>query len=204
MGAHGEGASPLKNFRSSEIAQGTHPSIASLSPVHVRAHFGAHRPRRLSVDLTRVTPSSIPPPREQKASTNATMPTELPSAPLPPPLTSDVPGTWAFDTMSRRVRSDILARIFRENDLQPAAVDRLRALDEELANAASTPLLPIAPDGGPDVDTWNEQILTDAFRDRLTWLSAPWALAEFYLCVVSLLLHLFPNLCCAEIGNSSG
>lgn len=35
-----------------------------------------------------------------------------PKAPLPPIILSNVPGTWAYDTMSRRIRDDILARIY--------------------------------------------------------------------------------------------
>ena len=34
-----------------------------------------------------------------------------PSIALPPKLRSNVPGTWAFDTMSRRIHTDILPRI---------------------------------------------------------------------------------------------
>lgn len=109
------------------------------------------------------------------------MPAKLPGLPLPPPLTSDVPGTWAFDTMSRRVRTDILARIFRENTLHPEAVKNLQALDAELSNAAICPLSLIIADGGPDIPTWNELILPETVTKGLTWLSAPWLLAEFYL-----------------------
>lgn len=83
--------------------------------------------------------------------------------------------------MSRRVREDILARVFRENDFHPDIVLRLVALDSELASAASTPLTPVAVDGGPDVSTWNEQILKHVLERKDTWLSAPWAIAEFYL-----------------------
>ena len=34
----------------------------------------------------------------------------LPKLPLPPKLLSNEPGTWAYDTMSRRVREEILGR----------------------------------------------------------------------------------------------
>jgi hypothetical protein len=37
----------------------------------------------------------------------------LPRAPLPPIIMPNVPGTWAYDTMSRRVREEIVARIFK-------------------------------------------------------------------------------------------
>lgn len=104
-----------------------------------------------------------------------------PRVPLPPPLTSDVPGTWAFDTMSRRVRTDILARIFRENQFQSHVVLRLQQLDTELSAAATTPLSLLPHDGGPDITVWNEHILKSFVQQRCTWLSAPWAVAEFYL-----------------------
>lgn len=109
------------------------------------------------------------------------MPTKQPIAPLPPELTSDEPGSWAYDTMSRRVRTDILARVFRENSFSPEVVGKLKQLDGELANAGITQLTYLAPDGGPDVDTWNNEILPPYLNKKVTWLSAPWALAEFYM-----------------------
>eukprot|EP00218_Dolichomastix_sp_CCMP3274_P009272 CAMPEP_0170145600 /NCGR_PEP_ID=MMETSP0033_2-20121228/23581_1 /TAXON_ID=195969 /ORGANISM="Dolichomastix tenuilepis, Strain CCMP3274" /LENGTH=60 /DNA_ID=CAMNT_0010382205 /DNA_START=31 /DNA_END=210 /DNA_ORIENTATION=+ len=38
-----------------------------------------------------------------------------PLLPLPPQILSDVPGTWAHDTMSRRVLTDVLARLKDDN-----------------------------------------------------------------------------------------
>lgn len=106
--------------------------------------------------------------------------TARPRLPVPPPLCSDAPGTWAYDTMSVRIRTDILARVFRENDFSPLTLSRLRVLDAELTDAAQTPLTPIDEDGGTDVAHWNSVILADALASQATWLSAPWALAEFY------------------------
>lgn len=88
--------------------------------------------------------------------------------------------------MSRRVREDILARVFRENDFHPDIIHRLKGLDAELAAAASVPLTPIPEDGGPDVHTWNQQILRNVIQSGDTWLSAPWAIAEFYLYAIAL------------------
>ena len=55
---------------------------------------------------------------------------------IPPVITSETPGTWAHDTVSRRLREDILARVFRDNaDVLAAGTDaevNLRALDAEL------------------------------------------------------------------------
>lgn len=83
--------------------------------------------------------------------------------------------------MSRRVREDILARVFRENDFHSPVLDNLQALEKELLNAADTPLSPLPNDEGPDIKLWNETLLDDAIKKRETWLSAPWVLAEFYL-----------------------
>lgn len=83
--------------------------------------------------------------------------------------------------MSRRVRENILARVFRENDFHSPVLDSLRTLDKELANSAQTPLSPLPDDEGPDIKLWNETILIDAIEKGETWLSAPWVVAEFYL-----------------------
>ncbi|KAA8499123.1 Protein-glutamate O-methyltransferase [Porphyridium purpureum] len=99
---------------------------------------------------------------------------------LPPEICSDVPGTWAYDTMSRRIRTDILARVVRENTtFTPSVAAALRELDLELQQAASKPLTYISADGGPDVDEWNAR-LEPYVREGKTWLTAPWAVAEFY------------------------
>lgn len=100
-------------------------------------------------------------------------------APMPKMLTSETPGTWAHDTMSRRVVEDILDKVvYGDNDAAPwfetakPALDALRA--EILSNA---PLTAIPDDGGADVEAWNA--LLDAYPG--SWLSAPWLVAEFYL-----------------------
>lgn len=105
-----------------------------------------------------------------------------PAGPLPPPLTSDAPGTWAHDTMSRRIRSSILeAQVVEPNRerLGPAQLAALAALDAELAAANSTALRPIAADGGPDAGDW-AAIMAPHVASGDTWLSAPWVVAEFY------------------------
>lgn len=109
------------------------------------------------------------------------MPTSGPRAPLPPVIVSTEEGTWAHDTMSRRVRTDILARVFRENTFHANALNNLKQLDIELSAPATTALTKIIEDGGPDVKTWNETILKKELANGDTWLSAPWIVAEFYL-----------------------
>eukprot|EP00899_Mesostigma_viride_P019662 jgi/Mesvir1/27698/Mv25041-RA.2 len=102
---------------------------------------------------------------------------------LPPKLLSDKPGTWAHDTMSRRIREDILVRIYNENsdylEAHPKAKNELDALNDYLKRAAEVKLrdLPLHDDGGVDYATW--QSLLQPHLDK-TWLTAPWVVTEFY------------------------
>lgn len=99
-------------------------------------------------------------------------------APMPAALTSTAPGTWAHDTMSRRVVEDILDTVvYGDNAAEPwfaRAKPALDALREEILNDA--PLRPIAG-AGDDIEDWNA--LLEEHPDK-TWLSAPWLVAEFY------------------------
>ena len=101
---------------------------------------------------------------------------------LPPAILSNVPGTWAYDTVSRRLRESILSRVATDNadtlDADPRAAAAFAALDAELADAANVVLRSIEDDGGPDVRCWNES-LVDAWIGK-TWLDTPWLVSEFY------------------------
>lgn len=111
--------------------------------------------------------------------------------PIPPILVSTVPGTWAFDTMSRRVDSEILQRTYDENEemlfrQSPTILAQFQGLRHELQNAATTPMrylnkLSEIKDG--DDDEWNQwnQIVQPYVENNDTWLSTPWLVAEFYL-----------------------
>jgi hypothetical protein len=105
-----------------------------------------------------------------------------PDGRLPPAILSNVPGTWAYDTVSRRLRESILSRVATDNadtlDADPRAAAAFAALDAELADAANVALRPIEDDGGPDVRYWNES-LVDAWIGE-TWLDTPWLVSEFY------------------------
>ena len=100
---------------------------------------------------------------------------------IPPVITSETPGTWAHDTVSRRLREDILARVFRDNaDVLAAGTDaevNLRALDAELSTTSTSVITHIPPDGGPDLATWSTLCGTHLGK---TWLEVPWLFAEFY------------------------
>jgi len=105
----------------------------------------------------------------------------MPRADLPPRIFSDVPGTWAHDTMSRRVRDEILSRIYEENpSLPPSCIRQLDELKAELQQPGVSKLRHIREsDGGPDKDVWRE-LLGEWVDKGATWLSAPWLITEFY------------------------
>jgi hypothetical protein len=128
----------------------------------------------------------------------------LPNLPLPPPICSNVVGTWAYDTMSRRICQEILCNIVLKdcrNDLSNSsflsARDNIIQLRTELEFAATTPLTPIVPtvwsDDGDDASTTEQQqnhieecrewnaILQPYLDKKETWLSAPWIVTEFYM-----------------------
>jgi hypothetical protein len=121
-----------------------------------------------------------------------------PKLPLPSPLLSLTPGTWAHDTMSRRIDSEILERTFQENkdeflnDAKFAkAYENFKLLRKDLQNASSTPLRHLHPltehmKNDPvivqEYEEWYN--ILKPFVDKEepdTWLSAPWMVAEFYL-----------------------
>lgn len=67
----------------------------------------------------------------------------LPKAtPMPEALTSNVPGTWAYDTMARRIREEILQRVIDDNKdvLDGASLSNLKDLQTELETPDTTPL----------------------------------------------------------------
>lgn len=121
-----------------------------------------------------------------------------PKLPLPPPLLSLTPGTWAYDTMSRRIDSEILQRTFEENKdefLNDAnfakAYANFQLLRKDLQNASTSPLrhLHVLPEHMRDdvgcvqeYDEWYNILKPFVEKNQPdTWLSAPWMVAEFYL-----------------------
>jgi len=107
--------------------------------------------------------------------------------PLPPPIISNVVGTWAYDTMNRRIYKDILPRIINDNSeeltspsspLRSECLLLLRDLESSL-QCGSTGYLRGLTDSGPDVDQWNN-ILSSIPEDERNWIHAPWVIAEFY------------------------
>jgi len=116
-----------------------------------------------------------------------------PKLPIPDPILSDVPGTWAYDTMSRRVDEEILQRTYDDNKEIwetkefSGILQRFQDLRNELQNAAATKLAlpPAPPEGCSDVrqTEWDEwkQILDPFVSKEDTWLEAPWMVTEFYV-----------------------
>jgi Damage-control phosphatase ARMT1-like domain len=130
-----------------------------------------------------------------------------PLLPLPDRIRSDVPGTWAYDTMSRRVDGEILERTWLDNEhvwkeaRWSDALTKFQALRGELQSAASTRLTylgdhetfqPSGDESYDDADAvsaeelrlerqeWRE-ILQPYVEANETWLSAPWMVTEFYV-----------------------
>jgi Damage-control phosphatase ARMT1-like domain len=125
-----------------------------------------------------------------------------PNLPLPPPICSDAPGTWAYDTMSRRVDEEILERTVQDcrQDLEKPEFDAIRrnieALRNELRHAATTKLTridkppPSAEDVGSSTNASENRmkeyeewytILQPFIANNDTWLTAPWMVTEFYV-----------------------
>ena len=117
----------------------------------------------------------------------------LPALPLPEPICSDVEGTWAYDTMSRRVDSEILQRTYDENKEEfeseefAGILNKFNRLRTELQNAADTKLTHLEdPKGAPSEERQREysewKTLLEPFVEKGdTWLSAPWMVTEFYV-----------------------
>mmetsp|Transcript_20457 Transcript_20457/g.42873 ORF Transcript_20457/g.42873 Transcript_20457/m.42873 type:complete len:445 (-) Transcript_20457:38-1372(-) len=106
-----------------------------------------------------------------------------PTLSSPPMLTSTTPGTWAHDTMSRRIEADILARLQDENSEElsspefASAAAAISSLREEIQQ--SSVIRPISGVTDPDISAWNS--LTSSLPPSTTYLTAPWLTAEFYV-----------------------
>ncbi|PFH34263.1 DUF89/Fructose bisphosphatase [Besnoitia besnoiti] len=123
------------------------------------------------------------------------------NAVLPDATHSDVPGTWSYDTVNRRLREEILKRTFHENaeflQTHPESLQRLQALDQEMGESLTTPLryLPEVEKSNKgarkagaysldvekaDIRLWNEVVLPKWVAKDATWASAPWLVAELF------------------------
>ena len=117
----------------------------------------------------------------------------LPKLPLPEPICSTTPNTWAYDTMSRRVDEEILQRTFEENQNEfespefQQVLERFQALRQKLKSAGDTKLTyleDLPKDSSKErVREYNEwkELLKPYVEAGDSWLSAPWLITEFYV-----------------------
>ncbi len=86
--------------------------------------------------------------------------------------------------MSRRIREEILTRVYEHNKAELARSERAKSLLDSLLKELTIPheanmgSLQVDPNAQENVDLWNENILAPYAKE--TWLSAPWLYAEFY------------------------
>jgi hypothetical protein len=118
----------------------------------------------------------------------------LPKLPLPKPICSNIPKTWAYDTMSRRIDNEILSRVYDDNyktlfSTNNDILTSFNKLRDELRNASSCKLtmLPelssqnyISHERQEEWKVWST-ILQPYINNGDTWLSAPWMITEFYV-----------------------
>eukprot|EP00550_Attheya_septentrionalis_P013413 CAMPEP_0198306982 /NCGR_PEP_ID=MMETSP1449-20131203/58688_1 /TAXON_ID=420275 /ORGANISM="Attheya septentrionalis, Strain CCMP2084" /LENGTH=507 /DNA_ID=CAMNT_0044009543 /DNA_START=22 /DNA_END=1545 /DNA_ORIENTATION=+ len=132
--------------------------------------------------------------------TPTTMPSSKPmpkrSEPLPPMIVSTTPGTWAYDTMSRRVDGEIMQRTEEDNpewESRPefaASFQKFKELRAELQAAGSTKIRHLNKPLSSETEEeaahrqleWQQwyDILDPYVKKGDTWLSAPWLVTEFY------------------------
>ncbi len=86
--------------------------------------------------------------------------------------------------MSRRIRDEILMRIYEQNNAELKRNERAKSLLDSLLKELTIPheanMGPLQVDSNAqdNVDLWNKHILAPYSNE--TWLSAPWLYAEFY------------------------
>ena len=166
--------------RSSPLRANNHPQRRSQSPR--RPWTWSHLRMTSETPTTARSASSIRP---------------LPRLPLPEPICSDTPGTWAYDTMSRRVRNEILQRTWDDNadtwsqSSWATVRSQFEQLCRELETAATTPITYLdetSTSGSTDAadnilqeeSEWRS-ILQPYVERGDTWLTAPWMVTEFYV-----------------------
>jgi uncharacterized protein with ATP-grasp and redox domains len=108
--------------------------------------------------MSQINPQSSAPPK--------------PGLPLPDPVCSDVPGTWAYSTITARL-PDIARRTLVENDFSPETAARVNEL---IAGIPSTPIRLLRQEA-PDAALWAGAIEPYLGQD---WLEPPWFFVETY------------------------
>jgi hypothetical protein len=95
------------------------------------------------------------------------------SAAVPPPLHTSEPGSFARDTLARRVPEILAGTRARLGPIPPEAAAALTALDEELRAGVLRGLVEEAPDRA----AWDEEVAP--FLGK-SWLDLPWYFAESF------------------------
>jgi uncharacterized protein with ATP-grasp and redox domains len=91
---------------------------------------------------------------------------------LPLPMRGNKPGSFAEDTLSRRLPG--IARSLLDEPWHPLARTRLQALVDDMPAGH---LRPIQDPGAPDLMSWHTDLQPYLGQ---TWLEAPWFVAELY------------------------
>jgi uncharacterized protein with ATP-grasp and redox domains len=87
---------------------------------------------------------------------------------MPEPIGNNVPGSWAHDTITRRL-ADIVRGVLAENELEPEAIASLEQLIAEIPEGEIRPLY--------DRTDWNHYITPFLGQN---WLNVPYFFAETY------------------------
>ncbi len=97
----------------------------------------------------------------------------IPALPIPEPIRSDVPGTWAHSTTTIRI-ADIARRTLFENEF---AADIKRQVEALIAGIPLSPIRLLQQDAAPDAQMW-----ADCTRPYVgqNWLETPWFFSETY------------------------
>lgn len=91
----------------------------------------------------------------------------------PPPIYSNLPGTWAYSTVSERL-PEIAARVIAENDFPDPVNENLSRLQEEIKHHLIRPLV---DQGAPDQEEWIKYC--EPYLGQ-NWLDVPWFFTEHY------------------------
>lgn len=97
----------------------------------------------------------------------------LPGLPIPEPICSDRPGSWAYSTTTVRI-AETARRTLVENNFTPATTDRVNAL---IADIPARPVRLLQQDGAPDAQDWADYTRPNLGQD---WLEPPWFFIETY------------------------
>jgi uncharacterized protein with ATP-grasp and redox domains len=101
---------------------------------------------------------------------------------MPPAVASNMAGTWAYDTMSRRIPYEIVRRI-REDNIEVlrdnvCVSNSFNNLVEDICRGREGYLTDL-DDGGDDCDQWSI-LLSTVPEEKRNWLDAPWLISEYY------------------------